>query len=59
VSHTLSNSEGGSATTIEKTFDVEAFNGSSTEGDWELRAADLDAYNDSGAIEFWSIEFVH
>ena len=59
VKHTLHNQEGGSDTQISKTFDVTAFNGSLTEGTWELIAVDGDAYGDTGAIKSWEIEFLY
>ncbi len=56
VTASLSHNEGGAETTIEKTFTVDAFNGASTAGAWELTVRDTDAYGDTGKIESWSIE---
>jgi subtilisin-like proprotein convertase family protein len=59
VTKTIHNMEGGDDTSIEKTYIIEEFNGDNTSGDWELKAVDTDAYNDTGSIESWSIEFTY
>ena len=52
----LAHNEGGSGTSIDKTFEVNAFNGASTSGDWTLTVIDGDAYGDSGNLESWNVE---
>ncbi len=59
VTKILHNEEGGSATSIDKVYDVSEFNGSLTEGDWELVVTDTDAMGDEGRVTFWSLEFSH
>jgi subtilisin-like proprotein convertase family protein len=44
------------ATTIDKTYDVTAFDGQSSSGAWTLNAADMDEYGDTGKITAWSLE---
>ena len=59
VKHTLHNQEGGSGTEVTKTFDVTAFNGDNSSGDWELRITDNDGYSDTGSLDGWSMEFTY
>ena len=59
VVKTLHNEEGGSDTSIDKTFDIEEFNGSNTDGRWTLTVRDADAYDDNGSLETWSLEFTY
>jgi subtilisin-like proprotein convertase family protein len=59
IKHILHNSEGGSDNSIVKTYDVTAFNGDNSDGEWTLKVIDNDAYGDTGAIESWSLEFLY
>ena len=55
----LHDQEGESGTSIQKTYEVSDFNGLSSDGDWVLNVADIDAYNDTGKLETWSIEIFY
>jgi subtilisin-like proprotein convertase family protein len=59
VTHTLHNREGGDETSISKTYDLTEFNGNSTSGDWTLTVKDVDAWDDTGKINSWSMEFIY
>jgi subtilisin-like proprotein convertase family protein len=59
VTKVLHNEEGGSDTTIDKTYDVEEFNGANTEGRWTLIVRDTDGYDDEGTLDSWSLEFLY
>ncbi len=56
---TLHDQEGAGAQTLDKTWDLAAFNGASTAGPWTLTVVDTDAYGDQGQIVKWSLELVH
>lgn len=55
----LHDQEGSYAGTIDKTYDVTDFNGMDSKGAWELNAADVDEYEDTGKIISWSIEIAY
>jgi subtilisin-like proprotein convertase family protein len=59
VKKVLHNMAGGSDTSITKTFELDDFNGDQTAGAWELIVVDTDAYDDSGQIKSWKIEFTY
>jgi len=54
-SHTLSNREGGSADDLKATFDLSAFAGEPTQGDWKLTVQDT-AKQDVGTLKEWNLE---
>jgi endonuclease I/subtilisin-like proprotein convertase family protein len=54
-SQTLSNREGGSADDVRGTFDLSAFAGESTQGDWKLTVEDK-ANADVGTLKAWNLE---
>ncbi len=56
---TLHNKEGGSGTTIQRTYDVGEFNGGSTKGTWTLVVRDTDREADTGNINAFKIEFTY
>jgi endonuclease I len=51
----LSNKQGGSADDLKATFDLSAFAGESTQGDWKLTVEDT-AKQDVGTLKEWSLE---
>jgi endonuclease I len=54
-SQTLSNREGGSADNVKGSFDLSAFAGESTKGDWKLTVEDK-ANADVGTLKAWDLE---
>ena len=54
-SQTLSNREGGSADNVKGSFDLSAFAGESTKGDWKLTVEDK-AKADVGTLKAWDLE---
>ncbi len=52
---TLSNREGGSADNVKGSFDLSAFAGESTKGDWKLTVEDT-ANQDVGTLKAWDLE---
>ncbi|KFE69149.1 endonuclease [Hyalangium minutum] len=54
-SQTLSNKQGGSEDNLKATFDLSAFAGESTKGDWKLTVEDT-AKQDVGTLKEWNLE---
>lgn len=54
-SQTLSNKQGGAEADLKATFDLSAFAGESTKGDWKLTVEDT-AAKDVGTLKEWNLE---